>query len=141
MLSSRPIPLISDEVSDSALRRLLFDAGDDLEDLFLLCKADITTKNKAKQQRFQQNFEKVERKIIDLEERDQIRNFQPPVSGEDIMQLFDIQPCREVGVLKNKIKEAILDGKIENERNAALVFMEKEGGELGLKLAKTYQKS
>lgn len=141
MLSSRPIPLISDEVSDSALRRLLFDAGDDLEDLFLLCKADITTKNKTKQQRFQQNFEKVERKIIDLEERDQIRNFQPPVSGEDIMQLFDIQPCREVGVLKNKIKEAILDGKIENERNAALVFMEKEGGELGLKLAKTYQKS
>ena len=136
LLSSRPIPLVSEDSTDSALRRLLFDAGDDLEDLFLLCKADITTKNKNKQVRYQANFEKVEKKIKQVEERDQIRNFQPPVSGEDIMKAFDIKPCREVGMIKNKIKEAILEGELKNNREDGLAFMFTEGEKLGLKIAK-----
>lgn len=126
-LSSRPIPLVSEDSTDAALRRLMFEAGDDLEDLFLLCKADITTKNKNKQLRFKANFEKVENKMRELEERDHIRNFQPPVSGEDIMQAFGIKPCQEVGRIKSKIKDAILDGDLKNNREDALQFMFREG--------------
>uniref|UniRef100_UPI0039A5AA13 CCA tRNA nucleotidyltransferase n=1 Tax=Ornithobacterium rhinotracheale TaxID=28251 RepID=UPI0039A5AA13 len=134
-LSSRPIPLVSEDSTDSALRRLMFEAGDDLEDLFLLCKADITTKNKNKQLRFKANFEKVEAKMRELEERDHIRNFQPPVSGEDIMKAFGIKPCQEVGRIKSKIKDAILDGDLQNNREEALAFMFHEGEKLGLKIA------
>lgn len=134
MLSSRPIPLVSKEATDSALRRLLFDAGDDLEDLFTLCKADITTKNHKKQARFKANFEKVEQKIKEVEERDHVRNFQPPLSGEDIMQTFDIQPCPAVGKIKNQIKEAILEGELQNKREDAMEFMLKLGKDLGLKV-------
>ncbi|MGZ5210188.1 MAG: CCA tRNA nucleotidyltransferase, partial [Kaistella sp.] len=105
-LSSRPISLIDDGTSDSALRRLLFDSGEDLEDLFTLCKADITTKNSSKQARFKKNFEYVAVKIKEVEEKDQVRNFQPPISGEEIMELFNLKPGREIGILKEKVKEA-----------------------------------
>ena len=133
-LSSRPIALIDDGTSDAALRRLVFDAGEDLEDLFTLCKADITTKNSKKQEKFKKNFEYVAEKIKEVEERDQIRNFQPPISGEEIMELFNLKPGREIGVLKEKVKEAILEGEIPNEKNAARNFVIKEGEFLGLKI-------
>lgn len=132
-LSSRPIALITDDASDSALRRMLFDAGDDIEKLFVLCKADITTKNSAKQKKFQKNFEYVEQKLKDLEERDKIRNFQPPISGDEIMQLFDIRPGREIGILKEAVKEAILEGIIPNETTEARKFVIAEAEKLGLK--------
>lgn len=130
MLSSRPIALIDENVTDSALRRLLYDAGDDFEDLFVLCKADITTKNEKKQQRFKKNFILVEQKIREVEERDRIRNFQPPVSGEEIMNIFGLVPGKEIGIIKNAIKEAILEGEIKNDRESALNYM----FELGKKL-------
>lgn len=129
-LSSRPIALIDENVTDSALRRLLFDAGDDFDDLITLCKADITTKNEKKQKRFKSNFILVEQKIKEVEERDRIRNFQPPISGEEIMDIFGLTPCKEVGIIKNAIKEAILDGEIENEYASARKYM----FELGKKL-------
>jgi putative nucleotidyltransferase with HDIG domain len=132
-LSSRPIALTTDDASDSALRRLLFDAGEDLEDLLTLCKADITTKNETKQKKFIKNFEYVAEKIKEVEEKDHIRNFQPPISGEEIMQMFDIQPCREIGILKGKVKEAILEGEISNDKNAAKTFVIREAEKLGLK--------
>lgn len=132
-LSSRPIALITDDASDSALRRMLFDAGDDIENLFVLCKADITTKNSAKQRKFQKNFEYVEQKLKDLEERDKIRNFQPPISGDEIMQLFDIRPGMEIGILKEAVKEAILEGIIPNETTEARKFVIAEAEKLGLK--------
>ncbi len=130
MLSSRPIALIDENVTDSALRRLLYDAGDDFEDLFVLCKADITTKNEKKQKRFKKNFILVEQKIREVEERDRIRNFQPPVSGEEIMNIFGLAPGKEIGIIKNAIKEAILEGEIKNDRESALNYM----FELGKKL-------
>ncbi len=133
-LSSRPIALIDDDTSDSALRRLLFDAGDDLEDLFTLCKADITTKNAAKQNRYKKNFELVAQKIREVEEKDQVRNFQPPISGEEIMQMFGLKPGREIGVLKEKVKEAILEGEIFNSHEEARKYVEREGLALGLTL-------
>lgn len=129
-LSSRPISLIDENVTDSALRRLLFEAGDDFEDLIKLCKADITTKNERKQRRFKENFQLVEEKIKEVEERDKVRNFQPPISGEEIMKAFDLQPCKEIGVIKSAIKEAILEGEIENNYDSALKYM----FELGKKL-------
>ena len=132
-LSSRPIALIDDGTSDSALRRLLFDSGDDLEDLFTLCKADITTKNASKQARFKKNFEYVAQKIKEVEEKDQVRNFQPPISGEEIMALFNLKPGREIGILKEKVKEAILEGEIENDKDQARNFVIKEAEILGLK--------
>jgi len=135
-LSSRPIALIDDDTSDAALRRLLFDAGDDLEDLFTLCKADITTKNASKQAKFKRNFEEVAVKIKEVEEKDQVRNFQPPISGEEIMELFNIQPGREIGILKEKVKEAILEGEIANDKTEARNFVIKEAEILGLILAK-----
>lgn len=125
-LSSRPIALVTDDASDSALRRLLFDAGDDLEDLFTLCKADITTKNSAKQKKYKKNFDYVAKKIKEVEEKDQVRNFQPPVSGEEIMQMFSLKPGREVGILKEKVKEAILEGEIENDKEQAIAFVKRE---------------
>ncbi len=133
-LSSRPIALIDDDTSDSALRRLLFDAGDDLEDLFTLCKADITTKNAAKQNRYKKNFELVAQKIREVEEKDQVRNFQPPISGEEIMQMFGLKPGREIGILKEKVKEAILEGEIFNSHEEAKKYVEREGLALGLTL-------
>ena len=118
-LSSRPIALITDDASDAALRRLLFDAGENLEDLFTLCKADITTKNSSKQNKFKKNFEYVAKKIKEVEEKDQVRNFQPPISGEEIMQMFNLKPGREIGILKEKVKEAILEGDIANDHDQA----------------------
>lgn len=131
-LSSRPIALITDDASDSALRRLLFDAGEDLEDLFTLCKADITTKNSKKQDRFKKNFEYVAVKIKEVEEKDQVRNFQPPISGEEIMQMFNLKPGKEIGILKEKVKEAILEGEILNDKEEAEKFVIAEAAKLGL---------
>lgn len=123
MLHMRPIILAEDVVTDSAVRRLLFEASDDIDDLMLLCNADITTRNEEKQRRHRANFELVKRKLVELEERDRIRNFQPPVSGQDIMDTFGIGPCREIGTIKDAIKDAILDGKIPNDRDAAWQMM------------------
>ncbi|NAW51427.1 HD domain-containing protein [Elizabethkingia argentiflava] len=133
-LSSRPISLITDDTSDSALRRLLFDTGEDLEDLFSLCKADITTKNPNKQKRFRKNFEYVEQKIKEVEEKDHIRNFQPPISGEEIMEIFHLNPGREIGILKEKVKEAILEGTIPNEKEAARNFVLNQANLMGIKI-------
>jgi len=132
MLHMRPIVLAEDEVTDSAVRRLLFEAGDDIDDLMLLCNADITTRNEDKQRRHRANFELVKRKLVELEERDRIRNFQPPVSGQDIMDTFGIGPCREIGTIKDAIKDAILDGRIPNSRDAAWQMMLDLARPLGL---------
>ena len=132
LLSSRPIVLAS-EVTDAAIRRLVFDAGDDIHSLMTLCEADITTKNQKKFKRYHQNFELVRTKIKEVEERDQVRNFQPPVTGEEIMEAFNLKPCREIGQIKEAIKEAILDGKIPNEHKASFQFMIEKGLSLGLK--------
>ena len=132
LLSSRPIVLAS-EVTDSAVRRLVFDTGDDINSLMILCEADITTKNPKKFKRYHQNFELVRIKIKEVEERDKLRNFQPPVSGEEIMKTFNLKPCREIGQIKEAIKEAILDGDIPNNHEASFNFMIEKGLSLGLK--------
>ncbi|QMU64710.1 MAG: HD domain-containing protein [Flavobacteriaceae bacterium] len=131
LLSSRPIALAND-VTDSAVRRLIFNAGDDIDSLMTLCEADITTKNHKKFKRYHRNFQKVREKIKEVEERDSIRNFQPPVSGEEIMKTFNLQPCREIGQIKEAVKEAILEGKIPNEYKASYDFMIQKGIEIGL---------
>lgn len=131
-MHARPIALITDDASDSALRRLLFDAGEDLEDLFTLCKSDITTKNNTKQNKFKKNYEYVAEKIKQVEEKDKVRNFQPPITGEEIMALFNLKPSREIGILKEKVKEAILEGEIENNHEQAKNFVIQEAKKLGL---------
>lgn len=131
-LHMRPIAISDDIVTDSAVRRLLFDAGNDIDDLMTLCEADITSRNEAKKQRFRDNFQLVRQKLVDLEERDRIRNFQPPVDGAEIMATFNLKPCAQVGAIKSAIKDAILDGRIPNDHDAAYQFMLQRAQQMGL---------
>lgn len=131
-MSSRPIAISGKDITDAAVRRLVFDAGDYIEDLMTLCEADITTKNPKKFKKYHHNFKIVRQKMVEVEERDRIRNFQPPVSGEDIMKIFQLKPCKEIGIIKEYIKEAILEGVIPNEKNAAYELMLEKGKQLGL---------
>lgn len=129
-LHLRPIALVDSQVTDSAVRRLILDAGEDLEALMKLCRADITTRNPKKMDRYLENYDEVEQKIVEVEERDQLRNWQPPVTGEMIMEMFDLRPSKIVGEIKSAVREAILEGEIPNEEEAALEFVKKKGAEL-----------
>ena len=132
-LHLRPIALVDDGVTDSAVRRLLFDAGEDIEDLMILCRADVTSKNPAKVARIQSNFSLVENKLVEVEEKDKIRNFKNPITGEHVMEVYGLDPCNTIGVLKEAVKEAILDGVIENNFEQADAFMRVKAAEMGLK--------
>jgi tRNA nucleotidyltransferase/poly(A) polymerase len=131
-MSSRPIVIAEEHVTDSAIRRLIFDAGNFIDDLITLCEADITTKNPERFKRYHNNFKIVREKIIALEEKDHLRNFQPPVSGEEIMKYFNLKPSPQIGLIKEAIKEAILEGEIPNEYDAAIEKMKNEGKKMGL---------
>lgn len=131
-LHMRPINIADDGVTDSAVRRLLFEAGDDIDDLMMLCEADITSKNERRKRGFYENYRLVRQKLVDLEEKDRIRNFQPPVNGDEIMRLFNLRPCAEIGALKSALKDAILDGVVPNEHDAALAFIVERAKRMGL---------